>query len=179
MDLGPRLELEHDLVRLRRRFQPDHGDVPGRLAIVDTFTVNAADQMTNVASVKGGSTTLFSSYGYNGDGLRMCKYAGSSTQPCQQRGATQFLWDVAGSLPVLIEDGTTNYIYGPASLPLEQVSGSTSYWYHNDQIGSTKLITNSSGTLRNRPPSDVVTAKLTAILLAVGNRQRMSADSDW
>jgi len=85
------------------------------------------------------------SYGYNGDGLRMCKVAGSSTQPCQAGGNTQFLWDVAGSLPLTIRDGTTSYIYGPGGLPLEQVSGSTTFWYHHDQIGSTRLVTNSTG----------------------------------
>jgi RHS repeat-associated protein len=85
------------------------------------------------------------SYGYNGDGLRMCKYAGSSNQPCQQGGATQFLWDVAGSLPLLLKDGSTAYIYGPDGLPVEQVNTSATYWYHHDQIGSTRLITDSTG----------------------------------
>jgi len=50
------------------------------------------------------------SYGYNGDGLRTCKVTGSSTQPCQAGGNTQFLWDVANSLPLLLKDGTTSYI---------------------------------------------------------------------
>jgi RHS repeat-associated protein len=85
------------------------------------------------------------SYGYNGDGLRMCKYAGSSSQPCQQGGATQFLWDVAGSLPLLLKDGSTAYVYGPGGLPVEQVTTSATYWFHHDQIGSTRLVTNLSG----------------------------------
>src|SRR5439155_20337552 len=76
----------------------------------------------------------------------MCKYAGSSSQPCSPIGTTQYLWDVAGSLPVLIKDGSTNYICGPGGLPLEQVSGNTTYWYHHDQLGSTRLITNSTAT---------------------------------
>jgi RHS repeat-associated protein len=105
-----------------------------------TLTYDQANRLTKFAAA---STT---SYGYNGDGLRMCKYAGSSTQPCQQGGATQFLWDVAGSLPVLLKDGTTAYIYGPGGLPVEQVNTSATYWYHHDQIGSTRLITDSTGT---------------------------------
>lgn len=104
-----------------------------------TLTYDQANRLTKYAA----ATTI--SYGYNGDGLRMCKVAGSSTQPCQAGGNTLFLWDVAGSLPLLLKDGTTSYIYGPGGLPLEQVSGSTTLWYHDDQIGSTRLVTNSTG----------------------------------
>lgn len=60
-------------------------------------------------------------------------------------GTTQYLWDAAGSLPLLVNDGSTNYIYGPGGLPLEQISASTTLWYHHDQLGSTRLVTNSSG----------------------------------
>jgi len=103
-----------------------------------TLTFDQANRMTKFAAA---STT---SYGYNGDGLRMCKYAGSSAQPCSAVGASQFLWDVAGSLPLLLKDGSTAYVYGPGGLPLEQVNTSATYWYHHDQIGSTRLITNST-----------------------------------
>jgi len=105
-----------------------------------TLTYDQANRLTKFAAA---STT---SYGYNGDGLRMCKYAGSSMQPCQQGGATQFLWDVAGSLPLLLKDGSTAYVYGPRGLPLEQVNAGATYWYHHDQLGSTRLITDSTGT---------------------------------
>jgi RHS repeat-associated protein len=100
------------------------------------------DQANGLAKFAAASTT---SYGYNGDGLRMCKYVGSSSQPCQQTGATQFLWDMAGSLPALIKDGTTAYVYGPGGLPVEQVNTSATYWLHHDQLGSTRVITDSSG----------------------------------
>jgi RHS repeat-associated protein len=104
-----------------------------------TLTYDQANRLTKYAAA---STT---SYGYNGDGLRMCKVGGSSTQPCQAGGNTQFLWDVAGSLPLLLKDGTVSYIYGPGGLPLEQVNGSTTVWYHHDQLGSTRLVTSSTG----------------------------------
>jgi len=104
-----------------------------------TLTYDQANRLTKFAAA---STT---SYGYNGDGLRMCKYAGSSNQACQQGGANQFLWDVAGSLSLLLKDGTSAYVYGPGGLPVEQVNTSATYWYHHDQIGSTRLVTNSSG----------------------------------
>ncbi len=110
---------------------------------VQTLTYDQANRMTKYAAA---STT---SYGYNGDGLRTCTVAGSFSQPCQAGGNTQFLWDVAGSLPLLIKASaastSTSYVYGPGGLPLEQVSGSTTLWYHHDQLGSTRLLTDSSG----------------------------------
>ncbi len=105
-----------------------------------TLTFDQANRLTKFAAA---STT---SYGYNGDGLRMCKYVGSSTQPCQQGGATQYLWDVAGSLPLSLKDGTTAYVFGPGGLPIEQVNTSATYWFHHDQLGSTRLLTDSTGT---------------------------------
>jgi RHS repeat-associated protein len=92
------------------------------------------DQANRLTSYATSSTTA---YGYNGDGLRMSKIAGSTTQ---------FVWDVAASLPLLLKDGATAYIYGPAGVPLEQINGSTTYYFHHDQLGSTRLLTDSSGT---------------------------------
>jgi len=104
-----------------------------------TLNYDQANRMTNYAAA---STT---SYGYNADGLRMCKFSGSSSQPCQAGGNTSFVWDAANAVPVLIKDGITAYVYGPGGLPLEQVSGSTTYWFHHDQLGSTRLMTDSTG----------------------------------
>ena len=101
------------------------------------------DQGNRLVKYAAASTT---SYGYNGDGLRVCKYAGSSTQPCSAVGAIQFLWDLIGLIPLLLKDGATAYIYGPGGAPLEQVNATATYWYHHDQIGSTRLITNSTAT---------------------------------
>jgi RHS repeat-associated protein len=106
-----------------------------------SLTYDQANRITKFAA----ATT--SSYGYDGDGLRMCRYSGSSTQPCQQlSGNAQFVWDVSGLLPLLIQEGSTNYIYGPGGLPLEQVNSSANLWYHHDQLGSTRLITDATGT---------------------------------
>lgn len=85
------------------------------------------------------SATVEGSYLYNGDGLRMSKTVGTTT--------TTAAWDLSGSLPLQIADGSTYYVYGPEGLPLEQINGSTVLWYHHDQIGSTRAITNSSGTV--------------------------------
>ena len=96
------------------------------------------DQANRLRSYALGSTTT--SYAYNADGLRMSKTNGSTT--------TQYLWNIAGNLPLLLKDGSTTYIYGPGGLPLEQISGSTTYYFHHDQIRSTRLLTDSTGTVQ-------------------------------
>ena len=58
---------------------------------------------------------------------------------------SQFLWDVASAIPLLLKDGSTAYVYGPGGLPLEQINGSTVLWLHHDQLGSTRLVTDTTG----------------------------------
>lgn len=98
-----------------------------------TLSYNQARQLTSYAST---------TYGYNGDGLRMTKTTGSNTET--------FTWDQNAPTPQLLTDTnsttTEDYIYDPNGLPLEQISGSgTVTWYHHDAQGSTRTLTNSSG----------------------------------
>jgi RHS repeat-associated protein len=58
---------------------------------------------------------------------------------------TPFVWDFSGTVPLLLQAGSTDYVYGPGALPLEQITGSSVEWLHHDQIGSTRLITSSTG----------------------------------
>jgi len=81
-------------------------------------------------------TTSTTAYNYDADGLRMSKSAGATTQ---------FLWDVAGNLPLLLKDSMSTYIYGPGDMPLELVNGSTTYYFHHDQLGSTRLLSDAAG----------------------------------
>ena len=80
-------------------------------------------------------------YAYNGDGLLTAQ-----TEPA---GPTiQLVWDTTTSLPLLLTQGQTNYIYGPDELPVEQITGTTSptvLYLHHDQQGSTRLLTSSTG----------------------------------
>jgi RHS repeat-associated protein len=78
------------------------------------------------------------SYVYDGDGVRLAKTVGKTTE--------HFVWDHADSTPLLLEDGTNYYIYGPTGLPLEQISksGTITYLFH-DQLGSTRLLVNTKG----------------------------------
>lgn len=95
--------------------------------------VYAYDQANRLLAA-GGTT-----YAYDGDGLRTAKVA----------GATQgFTWDVAEGLPLILQDGATSYVTGPRGLPLAQISplGGVAY-YHSDQLGSTRALTDASGAV--------------------------------
>ena len=92
---------------------------------------------SNMSNVK--LSTTVASYAYNGDGLRASKTVASAV--------TQETWDVAERLPLLLVDGTTNYVYGPGGQPLEQVTSSGTLYYHQDQLGSTRALTNSAGSV--------------------------------
>jgi RHS repeat-associated protein len=76
-------------------------------------------------------------YAYDGDGKRMAKTISGAT--------TQQTWNTSAALPLLLQDGSVSYVTGPADLPLEQISGSSVLYCHEDQLGSVRLLTNSSG----------------------------------
>jgi RHS repeat-associated protein len=82
-----------------------------------------------------------STYTYNGDGLRMSKLAAGSANP------QQFVYNNMGSVPTVLSDGTAYYIYGADGYPLEMIQGSTVTWYHHDRLGSTRVLTDNSGTI--------------------------------
>ncbi len=108
------------------------GDRTGLVAgngAAQTYSYNQALELTGIGPEV--------SYTYNGDGLRMSKTVGATTTP--------FTWDVASGLPLVLEDGTNAYMYGPGGLPLEQVTGNAPLWFHHDQLGSTRLLTDTIG----------------------------------
>jgi RHS repeat-associated protein len=131
----------------------DSGSASGG-SVIHQYTYNArGDRMGESA----GSTTLTLSYdqanrligagnaisyAYNGDGLRMSKTVNGVT--------THFVWSEAESLPELLQDGATYYIYGPEGAPIEQISGSTPVYLHQDQQGSTRLLTDGEGNVVGR-----------------------------
>jgi RHS repeat-associated protein len=76
-------------------------------------------------------------YAYDGDGLRVSKTTGGTPEP--------YVWDRQAALPKILGDGSIYYVYGPGGLPLEQMSGSAVLFYHADQLGSVRMLTNSAG----------------------------------
>lgn len=107
---------------------------------------------TSVSVTGGPSTTLSydqanrltgygssATYAYNGDGLRASKTVDSTT--------TTFAWDQSSAVPLLLSAGSTSYLYGPGGEPIEQVTGSTPTYLLGDRLGSTRLLTDSSGAV--------------------------------
>jgi RHS repeat-associated protein len=92
----------------------------------------------SVSRVQVGSKRAISkTYTYDGAGLRAAQTVFGTT--------IHLTWDTSAGLPLLLSNGSTNYIYGPGGLPIEQISEETPTFYHHDQLGSTRMLTNSSG----------------------------------
>ena len=102
---------------------------------VGTATTLGYDQANRLISYGPAST-----YRYNGDGLRASKTVSGTTSP--------YTWDFGGSLPLLLADGTSSYIYGPGGLLIEQVdSVGTATYIQHDQQGSTRVLTSQAATV--------------------------------
>jgi RHS repeat-associated protein len=121
------------------------GDRTSEVPSSGSATCDGYDQANLLTSVKTGtgssctSPTTVGTYAYDGDGLRESKTVSGTT--------TEFTWDGAGD-DLLQQDagGTiTSFMYGPGDLPVEQITSSTTTYLHHDQLGSTRLITDSAG----------------------------------
>ncbi len=129
----------------------ERGDRIGELAPSNVGTCDAYDQVDRLTSIATGTGSscvgpkTVGTYAYDGSGLRMSKTVAGTT--------TQFTWDESGELPLLLQEKVgsaplRSYIYGPSGLVLEQIDSSGNvHYYHQDQLGSTRVITNSSGTV--------------------------------
>ncbi|MDP9372357.1 MAG: RHS repeat-associated core domain-containing protein [Chloroflexota bacterium] len=63
--------------------------------------------------------------------------------------AKPFVWDVAQGLPLLMKEGTTSYIYGPGGMVLAQISSTgVPLYYHRDQLGSVRMLTDAVGAVK-------------------------------
>ncbi len=104
-------------------------------------TNNNSSTPVQVSTLSGVTSQLSATYAYNGDGLRMSKTVNGM--------AEAFSWDLGRGIPLVLEDAGTSFIYGPANIALEQVDGSgTPTYLHQDQLGSTRLLTDGLGAVR-------------------------------
>ena len=63
-------------------------------------------------------------------------------------GIQRFAWNLAGSVATMLSDGSTDYLYDDAGLPIEQIdSAGAVLYYQHDQLGSTVLLTDFTGTV--------------------------------
>ncbi len=102
------------------------GIIPG------AYAYDQANRLTGYLS----STT----YTYDGDGLR--------TNKTGLTGAEPYTWDTTAPIPEIIGDANTAYVTGPGGLPLEQITPARAvHYYHQDQLGSTRAITDQTGNV--------------------------------
>jgi RHS repeat-associated protein len=106
-----------------------------------TYTYDQAGNLLSVEKPKEGRTpAIEDKYAYNGDGLRASRTASATT--------TYLAWDFAEKLPLVLNDGTNSFIYGPEGIPIEQINSKEEPTYlHHDQQGSTRLLTGATGTV--------------------------------
>jgi RHS repeat-associated protein len=138
IETGPSLKYTYNEVDQRTKTTPTTGPAT-------TYGYDQAGNLTTIERPKEGTTAkIEDAYGYNGNGLRISQTIS---------GTTSYLaWDTAEEIPVLLSDGTNNYVYGPGNLPVEQINTSTGAvtYLHHDQAGSTRLLTGSTGTVTGK-----------------------------
>lgn len=94
-----------------------------------SYTYDHANRLTQVT--EGSLTTQFA---YNGDGARTSKTVDSDT--------TQYVLDLAASLPVVISDTEAVYLYGLDIIAQQQ---SERLYYMHDGLGSVRQLLDSTG----------------------------------
>ena len=112
----------------------DNGNLTSRTGttLCDTFSYDQANRLTQ-AVVGNRSTSTTSTYGYDGDGLRMSKTVG--TDP-----TIRFVWDVNGGLPVLLDDGNRKYVWGQGLAYAVDSAGALEV-YPTDGLDSVRALT--------------------------------------
>jgi RHS repeat-associated protein len=95
------------------------------------------DQAGNLVSTKNGE--IENTFKYDGTGLRTTETRSTSTYP--------MMWDSTAGVPLLLRKGNDYYVYGPGGLPIEQITSGNATYLHHDQLGSTRVLTNSTGSV--------------------------------
>lgn len=106
-----------------------------------TFEWNSANLLTSKQFTKN-NTAVNIGYSYSADGLL-------SSRSKDGQNTHNFVWDASGSIPLLLDDGVNEYIYGNDRTPVAQISktdGTVTY-LHSDNIGSVTASTSSTGEL--------------------------------
>lgn len=98
-------------------------------------TTYSYDQAGNLTGID--SPTIDNTFEYDGTGLRIKETKDASTY--------KMVWDSTPEIPLMLRAGNDYYVYGPDGLPLEEINSSSVDYLHHDQLGSTRVLTNSSG----------------------------------
>jgi RHS repeat-associated protein len=126
----------------------------------DTYTYNEDGQRTTTKPTTGPTTTYIYDQAGNLTAIERPEegmaakiedsytYDGNNLRQAQDINGTKInlTWDTAETLPIILEDETNSYIYGPGNLPIEQIpTTGEPLFLHHDQQGSTRLLTNKEG----------------------------------
>lgn len=101
------------------------------------YEFDASGNLSDVIGIAGGPV----SYTTNGDGLRVSRTHDGNT--------AQLTWSTVSSLPLVLDDGTTTYVYGPNSSPviaIDNATGSARY-LSADLVGTPRLATDDAGSI--------------------------------
>ena len=104
------------------------------------YTYDQTGNLTSIERKKGTvETEIKDSFTYDGDKLRQTQNLNGTE--------TKLTWDTAEETPIVLNDGTNNFIYGPENVPIEQIGEptETTLYLHHDQQGSTRMLTNGAG----------------------------------
>jgi RHS repeat-associated protein len=138
LETGPSLTYTYTENNERTKTTPSAGPAT-------TYGYDQAANLTTVERPKEGETPkIENTYTYNGENLRASQTIS---------GTTSYLtWDTTEELPLLLNDTTNSYIYGPDGLPIEQINNTTDtvLYLHHDQQGSTRLLTGSTGKVEGK-----------------------------
>jgi RHS repeat-associated protein len=102
---------------------------------VTNYGYNQAGDLTSFAPAADLPALSSTSYTYTVGGLL-------STET-DSLGTRRFTWDLTGSLPLMLTDGTNAYLYGPSGTPFEQVSLAA-----DTEASSTFLVADAQGSVR-------------------------------
>jgi hypothetical protein len=83
------------------------------------------------------ASTLIAQFAYNGDGVRTSKTVSGDT--------TQYVLDLAATLPVVVSDTEAVYLYGLDIIAQQQAE--RQYYFH-DRLGSVRQLLDSTGEVQ-------------------------------
>jgi RHS repeat-associated protein len=131
-----------------------------------TYTWNQANRL---------KTANGTSFTYSAEGLR------ASRTPAPGLSQT-YTWDTTKKVPLMLTDGALSYIYDNAGNPVEHIDANgTVHYYQRDQYGSTRLLTDNTGSVAATytfDPYGNLTAKTgTADTVLRWNGQAQDADT--
>ena len=137
LEKGTGVAYSYDELDERTKTKPSTGPAT-------SYGYDQAGELTSVERPKEGEAgEIKDSYEYNAQGLRTSQTINGTT--------TYLAWDMAEELPLILDDGTNSYVYGPSGYPIEQINGKNeSLYLHHDQQDSIRLITGSTGTVEGK-----------------------------